>query len=86
LKPPERAIRPVAIVRKNGLFAGSPRGGRTAATFFTLLESCLRSGHNTFEYLADILARIGDHPVNRLDELLPDKWQPAAAEPAHRPA
>jgi len=76
----------VAIVRKNGLFAGSTRGGRAAATFFTLLESCRRSGHNTFDYMADILARIGDHSVNRLDELLPDKWQPTAADSPPPPA
>jgi len=82
----ERAIRPVAIGRKNWLFAGSPRGGRAAATFFTVLESCRRNGHNTFDYMADVLARIGEHPVNRLDELLPDNWQPAAAEPPPPPA
>jgi len=43
--------------------SASPARPSAAATFFTLLESCRRSGHNTFEYMADILARIGDHPV-----------------------
>jgi len=78
----ERDIRPVALGRKNWLFAGSPRGGRAAAMFFSLIESCKRSGHNTFEYLSDILGRIGSHPVNRLDELLPDKWHKPAPTPS----
>jgi len=72
----ERSIRPIAVGRKNWLFAGSPRGGHAAATFFTLLESCRRSGHNTFKYVSDILARIAQHPVDQLDQLLPDRWQP----------
>ncbi|MCC6545661.1 transposase domain-containing protein [Candidatus Sumerlaeota bacterium] len=68
--------------RKNWLFAGSPRGGEAAATFFTLIDSCRRSGHNTFEYISDILRRIGDHPVNRLEELLPDRWTTSATPSA----
>ncbi len=47
-----------------------------AAVFFSLIESCKRAGHNTFEYVSDVLSRIGQQPANRLDELLPDKWQP----------
>ncbi len=74
----ERDIRPIALGRKNWLFAGSPRGGKMAAVFFSLIESCKRAGHNTFEYISDVLSRIGQHPANRLDELLPDKWAPPA--------
>jgi hypothetical protein len=71
----ERDIRPVAIGRKNWLFAGSPRGGRAAATFFSLLESARRAGVNTFEYMKNVLTRLPDHPITRLDELLPDRWK-----------
>jgi transposase/uncharacterized coiled-coil protein SlyX len=72
----ERDIRPVAIGRKNWLFAGSPRGGRAAAVYFSLLESTRRAGVNTFEYMKDLLTRLPDHPITRLDELLPDRWKP----------
>ena len=73
----ERAIRPVAIGRRNWLFAGSERGGNAAATWFTLIDSARRAGLNPYEYLRDLLTRIGDHPINRIDDLLPDRWQPA---------
>jgi len=68
---------PFAVGGKNWLFVGSPRKGREATKFFAILESCRRSSHNTFEYVSDILVRIGQHPVNQLDQLLPDRWQPA---------
>lgn len=74
----ERAIRPIALGRKNWLFAGSERGGEAAATFFTLIESARRAGLNLWEYLTDLLERLPAHPVNRLEELLPDQWKPAA--------
>lgn len=73
----ERAIRPVAVGRKNWLFAGSPRGGEAAAIFFTLIESARRSGLNLWEYFTDLLTRLPDHPINRLEQLLPDHWHPA---------
>lgn len=72
----ERAIRPVAIGRKNWLFAGSERGGRAAATFFTLIESARRNGLNPLEYLHDIFTRLPAHPINRIGEFLPDRWKP----------
>ena len=74
----ERAIRPVAVGRKNWLFAGSERGGNAAATWFTLIDSARRAGLNPYEYLRDVLTRIGEHPINGIDDLLPDRWQPAA--------
>lgn len=70
----ERALRPIAVGRKNWLFAGSERGGRAAATFFTLLESARRNGLNPHEYLTDVLTRLPSHPINRIDDLLPDRW------------
>ena len=72
----ERAIRPVAVGRKNWLFAGSERGGRAVATFSTLLESARRNGLNPYDYLRDVFTRLPAHPVNKLDEFLPDQWKP----------
>ena len=73
----ERAIRPLAIGRKNWLFAGSDTGGERAALMYTLIETAKLSGLNAEAYLADIIERIGDHPARRIDELLPWNWKPA---------
>ena len=80
--PAERAIRPVAIGRKNWLFAGSDAGGETLADAMTIIETAKLSGLNPEAYLADVLARINDHIVTRLDELLPWNWTPAAQQAA----
>ena len=71
----ERAIRPIAIGRKNWLFAGSIRGGRAAAIAYTLIESCRIAGIDCEAYLADVLVRLATHPANRIEELLPSNWQ-----------
>lgn len=70
----ERATRPVAIGRKNWLFAGSMRGGRAAAVIYTLVESCKLAGVDVLAYLADVLLRVATHPASRIDELLPANW------------
>lgn len=72
----ENAIRPVAIGRKNYLFAGSPQGAEWAAIIYTLLSSAANCGHNPLEYLKDVLLRLPDQPLNYLDELLPINWEP----------
>lgn len=72
----ENAIRPVAIGRKNYLFAGSPQGAEWAAIIYSLLASAANCGHHPSEYLKDILLRLPDQPLNCLDELLPSNWEP----------
>lgn len=67
----ERAIRPLAVGRKNWLFAGSDIGGERAATIYTIIETAKMNGLEPEAYLRDIIARIADHPMKRLDELLP---------------
>jgi transposase len=72
----ENAIRPLALGRKNWLFAGSERGARATALFLGLIQSCKAYKINPWEYLDDMLRRIMSHPVNHLRELLPDQWRP----------
>ena len=74
----ENTIRPMAIGRKNYLFAGSDRGACHAALMYSLLGTCKLQGVEPFAYLKDVIARISDHKANRLAELLPQNWQPLA--------
>lgn len=69
----ENAIRPVAIGRKNYLFAGSHNGARRAAMLYSFLGTCKINEVNPFEWLRDVLTLIPTSPVNRLSELLPRK-------------
>lgn len=69
--PAERALRGVAIGRKNWLFAGSEAGGRRAAAMYSLIESAKLNGINPQLYLADLLTRIADHPARQIADLLP---------------
>jgi transposase len=67
----ERAIRPIAIGRKNWLFAGSDRGGETAANIYTLIETAKMNGLNPWKYLRQVLATIQDYNSQKISELLP---------------
>jgi transposase len=67
----ERALRCVAIGRRNYLFAGSDRGGERAATFYSLIGSAKLNGLNPEAYLREVFERIADHPITRIEELLP---------------
>ena len=69
----ENAIRPIAIGRKNYLFAGSHEGARRAAMLYSFLGTCKRNDIEPFTWLRDTLAKIQDHPINRIEELLPVK-------------
>jgi transposase len=76
--PVERAIRPVALGRKNHLFAGSDGGGHRWAVLCSLIETCKLNDVEPYAYLHDVLTRMVDgYPVNRLDELLPWAWKAA---------
>jgi transposase len=72
----ERAIRPLALGRKNYLFAGSDSGGERAAAIYSLIETAKMNGLNPEAYLRDIIGRIADHPINRVSDLLPWNWAP----------
>ena len=72
----ERALRCVALGRKNFLFTGSDAGGDRAAALYSLLGSAKLNGLNLEAFLREVLARIADHPINRIAELLPWNLQP----------
>jgi len=74
--PAERALRPIGIGRKNWLFAGADTGAETLARAMTVIETAKLNNLDPQAYLADILDRIQDHKINRLDELLPWNWVP----------
>ncbi len=71
----ERALRCIALGRRSWLFAGSDRGGERAAAIYTLIATAKLNGINPQAWLADVLARIADHPAARLSELLPWHWR-----------
>lgn len=72
----ENAMRPVALGRKNYLFAGSNEGGKRLALFYSLLETCKKHELNPLEYVHDILERMPTTKMSELRSLLPDQWEP----------
>lgn len=77
----ERAIRPLALGRKNWLFAGSEEGGENAAILLSLVQTCQAHKINPQEYLEDIMRRIMGHNSQKLHELLPEAWAKEKAPP-----
>jgi hypothetical protein len=73
--PVERAIRPVAIGRKNYLFAGSHEAAQRSAMLYSLMGTCKLHGVNPFDWLKNVLEIIPAHPINRIQELLPYNWK-----------
>jgi transposase len=71
----ERAVRGIAVGRRNWTFAGSDAGGRRAAAIYTLIETCKLNGIDPRAWLADVLARLPGHPARRIGELLPWNWK-----------
>lgn len=72
----ENSIRPVAIGRKNYLFAGSHNAAQRAALIYSLLGTCKINNINPYDWLRDVLERIPTHPFNKIEELLPHRWTP----------
>ncbi len=72
----ERAMKPIALGRKNYLFVGSEGGGKSAAIAYTLIQTAKLNGVDPQAWLTDVLSRIADHKITRIDELLP--WRYAA--------
>ena len=75
----ERGMRAIATGRKNRRFAGSGRGGRSAAIACTLIETAELNGVDPQGWLTDVLSRIADHRITRIDELLPCCYAAPAA-------
>jgi len=78
----ERAIRGIAVGRRNWTFAGSDAGGRRAAALYTLIETAKLNDVDPRAWLADVLKRLPDHPAQRLHELLPWAWKTGQIRPA----
>ena len=74
--PVENSIRPIAIGRKNYLFAGSHEAAKRSAMLYSLMGTCKLHGINPFIWLRDVLQRIATHPINKIEELLPHNWKP----------
>ena len=71
---PDANVRGVAVGRKNWTFAGSDAGGHRAAAVYTLIETCKMNDVDPQAWLADVLARLPDHPANKIADLLPWNW------------
>ena len=76
-KAAERSLRCVPLGCKSWLFCGSDRGGQRAAIAYSLIQTARLNDVDPQAWLADVLARVADHSVSRLDELLPWNWQTA---------
>jgi transposase len=79
----ERGLRGIALGRKSWLFCGSDRGGERAAVMYSLIVSAKMNDIDPQAWLADVLARIAEHPVQRLDDLLPWNWSSARRQVDH---
>lgn len=73
--PPNASYGPSAVGRRNWTFAGSDEGGRRSAAIYPLIASAELNDVDPQAWLADVLARINDHAIKRLDELLPWNWR-----------
>ncbi len=81
--PVERSIRPIAVGRKNFLFAGSHKGAERLAMIYSLIGTCKLNNVNPYKWLNDVLGKINSWPINKIHELLPHNWK--AAEPLQSP-
>ena len=74
--PVENSIRPIAIGRKNYLFAGSHEAAQRSAMLYSLLGTCKLHDINPFVWLRDVLKKLPTHPINKINDLLPQNWAP----------
>jgi transposase len=77
----ENAIRPTAVGRRRWLFIGHPNAGWRSAVIYSIIVSCRRRGINPQEYLTDVLRRLPEQKINRIDELFPGNWKPPNSAP-----
>ncbi len=77
--PVENSLRPVALGRKNYLFAGSHEAAQRTAMIYSLVGSCKMQGVNPYLWLKDVLTKISMHPINKIKELLPHYWKQNAS-------
>ena len=77
--PAERAIRGIAIMRKNCLFAGSETGGQNLAIILSFVETCWANKISFRVWLEDVLRRFSSTPAKEIDSLLPQNWKPVAS-------
>ena len=82
----QRALRGIAIGKRNWTFCGSDAGGHRAAAIYTLIETAKLNDVDPQAWLADVLARLPDHPAKRLDELLPWNWKAKPSRHIHAQA
>jgi hypothetical protein len=75
----ERSMKPIALGRKNFLFVGSEGGGKSAAIAYTLIETAKLNSVDPQAWLTNVLGRIADHKITRLNELMPWRYAAAAA-------
>lgn len=73
--PVENSIRPVAVGRKNYLFAGSHAAAQRSAIFYSLLATCRNYNVNPAEWMENVLTKIAGYPINKIQELLPQNWK-----------
>lgn len=83
--PVENSLRPVALGRKNFLFAGSDKGAQRIAIIYSLLGTCKMNNINPYEWLKDVFERINDHPINKISQLLPHNWKKNQLETTAEP-
>jgi transposase len=82
----EQQMKRIALLRKNALFAGSPRGGRTAAILTSLTSTCRRHEINPQAYLTQLLAHLPDTPMSELEMWLPDRWKKTSTDSPAEPS
>ena len=80
--PIENAIRPIAVGRKNYLFAGSHEAAQRGAMFYSFFACCKMHEVDPLDWLTDVMQRLPDHPINKIEELLPHLWTPQQVDPS----